>query len=267
MLILKKRNGKRGKKSLHVFWLIHFSCLSTKTVLNILHLQGRLLEEIQISRSPTQAPRPKHREASRSQELFPLSCWIYSSTRLFGSDSFFSVLHCQGRNWILNLFFIWSQGKPTQWKNHLILSFLQIHNNRFKGFHPSKRTQVEWKEKKMTARYCNTGELSGKFHFRATTGKHSSLGAKKSARQQSSPHFGWVHCFTCECNFRCVPCLESESKPLWMRTIIQSRQAETIPQGLYDVCRKAVQNIAGKWERKERKPAQSGLIRCWNLQS
>lgn len=39
----------------------------------------------------------------------------------------------------------------------------------------------------MTARYWNAGELSGKFHFRATTRKHSLRGAKKSGREESSP--------------------------------------------------------------------------------
>lgn len=162
---------------------------------------------------------------------------------------------------------IWSQGKPTQWKSHLSLSFLQISHNRFKDFQHSQSTQVEWKGKKPTARYCNTRELSGKFHFRATTGKHSSGAAKKPARERSPPHFSWAQCFTCECNFRCIPCLESDSKPLWMRTIIQSLQAETIPQGLYDVCRKAVQNIAGKWERKKKKSTQPCRVNCLNLQS
>lgn len=50
--------------------LIHFSCLSTKMILNIFHFQGRLLEEIQISQSPAQAPSLEHKEASKTQELF-----------------------------------------------------------------------------------------------------------------------------------------------------------------------------------------------------
>lgn len=90
ILILEKK--KREKERRKVFWLIHLSCLSTKTVLNIFHFQGALLAEIQTAWSPTPAPpppRPEHRDASKTQESSPPSCWIYSSTRLFGSDRFF----------------------------------------------------------------------------------------------------------------------------------------------------------------------------------
>lgn len=87
----------------------------------------------------------------------------------------------------MNLFFIWSQRRPTQLKSHLITSFLQFHKKRLKGFPHLKSAQVERKETKMTARYWNAGELSGKFHFRATTRKHSLRGAKKSGREESSP--------------------------------------------------------------------------------
>lgn len=98
------------KKRRKVFWLIQFSCLST----NIFHFPGRLLEEIQGSRSPAPAQSPEHKEAAQTPESFPLSYRIHSSTWLFGSDSSFFCLHCQGRNWSLNLFFIGSQGIPTQ---------------------------------------------------------------------------------------------------------------------------------------------------------
>lgn len=108
MLILEEKEKKKTK--LQEFWLIHFSCVSTKMAWNIFHFQRRLFDEIQISRNPISAPSPEQREVSKTQKLFPLSYWIYSITRLFGSDSLFSALHCQGRNWILNLFFIWSQG-------------------------------------------------------------------------------------------------------------------------------------------------------------
>ena len=104
------KRKKKKKKKLQEFWLIHFSCVSTKMAWNIFHFQRRLFDEIQISRNPISAPSPEQREVSKTQKLFPLSYWIYSITRLFGSDSLFSALHCQGRNWILNLFFIWSQG-------------------------------------------------------------------------------------------------------------------------------------------------------------
>lgn len=43
-----------------------------------------------------------------------------------------------------------------------------------------KVLRLERKETKMTARYSNdTRELSGKFHFRATTEKHSSWGSQE----------------------------------------------------------------------------------------
>lgn len=119
----------------------------------------------------------------------------------------------------------------------------------------TQSTQVERKGKKMTTSYwtpesCQGSSISGRPQENTLLWR-----AKKSAREQSPPHFSGALCFTCKCNFHCVPCLESDSKALWMRTIIQSRQAETIPQGLCDVCRKAVQNIAGKWERKKKKKA------------
>lgn len=56
ILILEKK--KREKERRKVFWLIHLSCLSTKTVLNIFHFQGALLAEIQTAWSPTPAPPP-----------------------------------------------------------------------------------------------------------------------------------------------------------------------------------------------------------------
>lgn len=128
----------------------------------------------------------------------------------------------------------------------------------FEGFQHSKSTQVEWKEKKMPAKYCYTGELSGKFHFRETTGKHcSGEPSQRGKKKKSSPHFAEPTALPVNVISVASPCSESDSKPLWMRTIIQSRQAETIPQGLYDVCRKAVQNTAGKWEREKKKKTTS----------
>lgn len=125
-------------------------------------------------------------------------------------------------------------------------------SDRLKVLRLEKRKQKWPRGTVTTPESCQGSSISGRPQKNTPLG-----GAKKSEREQSSPHLSWTHCCTCERNFRCVPWLESDSMPLWMRTIIQSHQAETIPQGLYDVCRKAVQNIAGKWERGKKKKRPS----------
>lgn len=46
----------------------------------------------------------------------------------------------------------------------------------------------------------------------------------------------------------------------WELSSSLTHRAETIPQGLNDVCEKAVQNIAGKWERGKKAPN-----RAWSI--
>lgn len=71
-------------------------------ILNIFHFQGRLLEEIQISQGPAQAPSLEHKEASKTQELF--------------SSFMLNLLQHQAvRKWTVSFMFCIAKGGTEFW--------------------------------------------------------------------------------------------------------------------------------------------------------
>lgn len=137
-------------------------------------------------------------QCRRQQAGFPLSC---PSPGLFRRE-FLLCLPCPQRNWILNLFFIWVTREASPVNRSLNLFFCNSVTTDLEVSPPGTHSGRA-KGKCLAAWWHAEGELSRKFHFRATNrGDKALCRAKESQEEHSS--VGWVAPDTCQANFRCV---------------------------------------------------------------
>lgn len=194
MLILEEK--EKNKKLFQEFLINTFQLCFYKDGLKYIPFSKELLDEIQICQNPISAPSPEQREFLRHRSFFLFTeftpspgcsevtvCFLLALPR--EELDFESVLHLVTR--------VTNRKKGATWSIFCTSTIPGL-----KASNRLKVLRLERKETKMTASSSNdTRELSGKFHFRATT-KTLLSWEPSQEREQSSPHLSWAHCCTCE---------------------------------------------------------------------